>query len=371
MRWLPLLACTFGCSPSLEEPPPTRSGVQISQGPAGGVDLEVAPDGTFWLAWVEEGRLVLAHGDGERFTTRQVPLDFEARASLARRPRLAVSEERVAITLSDGIVQDGRVVLLLGDQGAPELETTVLHALGPDLELDTLDQPTVAFDDAGALVASWKVGRDHQYGIVVAREGSAFEPVLARGFPGQPCECCPHELAFDRGDLLLLARGNVVDLREVLLGRETADGFDVTRVSRNGWVVAGCPFDGPRLARAGRSFWITWMDATDGEPRVWVSRSDDGQRWSDGERVLPDGPPRNQGLPTVFTVGERVFVTVEQVFEGTWLVEESDGSWAGGPVLTPGGPLVGVDAAGLGERGGLAGVDAEGRLWFVPVSGRR
>lgn len=340
-----------GCSP----PPVAQDGtvgLGLSGSPADGVDLEADADGDVWVGWVEAGRYRLTHGDGVRFSAA---IDLgEASASLARRPRLAVGDGRVAVVRSDGITNDARVVLRLGD--AAGFETIVLDALDGST-LDVLDQPTVAFSD-GAVVASWKVGFNHDTAIAVARETDGFTREIVTALP-PPCPCCPHEVAFAEGDLMLLQRSDQANLREIHLGRERNGQMVTSRVSWNDWVVAGCPFDGPKIANDG-GLVVTWMDGTPGRATVWVARSDDGgATWSQGVPVLDRD--LEQVFPNVVATADALWLTVEALFEATWVLRSEDGGETWDEVARL--PLTGVDLA----PGGLAGIDAGGVVRFVPL----
>lgn len=367
-----LLACS-PADPVGEGSLEVRIGPVTPGAPQRGPAVAVAGDGSVWVSWVEgtgaDTSLAVAWSpDGSRFSAPVTWALGEAApiASLARRPRIAVSEDRVAVVFADGIYPDARVWLHVADRSRlDDVDVRLLDETGPDQ--DTLDQPTVAFAPDGSLWASWKVGLDHDVALVLAGEGDDFAIAPVDGFPGLPCPCCPHELGFDGDVPVMMQRGDELDLREIYLGRRQTDGsFAASRVSRNGWVVGGCPFDGPRWARLDDGRWLAaWMDATPGEPSVWTATSDDGVTWSDGERALPDAT-EPLAFPVPVVSGETVWLVAEELFQRARLLRDDGAGLVEEPLTTPGGALLQVDGAAGGGNAGLVGI-ADGAVWFVPL----
>ena len=94
------------------------------------------------------------------------------------------------------------------------------------------------------------------------------------------CDCCPTaQLALDGGASLALYRDRGEDERRDLgLARVEVDGTHATReLHRDGWVIDGCPVNGPVLARRGdvlAAAWFTRGEDDSSRVRVAFSRDD-------------------------------------------------------------------------------------------------
>jgi hypothetical protein len=358
----------LGCKepvPRASSPPSTVQPIE-----AEGIDLAVDADGVAWASWVSDGAVFVARSTGGPFEepVRVTEPGVAPTVGTARRPHLAVDDARIAVTFTDGVSPQADVWLYVAERESLVFSKTLLAKTGVH---DTLDQSTVVFD-GGEIWTAWKVGTDHDYGIVLARESQAFDPVYVTGFPGQPCECCPHELTVLDGTPILVQRGNESDLRDIYLGFvDDLGAADVHRVSWNGWIVPGCPYDGPVTARTGSGRWVaTWVDATQGDARAWVSRSDDGGRlWDTAEVVLPD-TERSHAWPQVVASSDRLWLTVEEIWQRTHLLESADGGQTWVERLLDE-DLVDAQLASGGGLTGLMGLNADDELvWSVLENAR-
>jgi len=336
-----------------------------------GVDLVVDEEGVVWVSWVGTDDAVYVARRRDGLFADPVKVTDSTRVptvGTARRPHLAVDGERVAVVFTEGVTPEARVWLYVAEREALRFEETLLGETGVN---DTLDQPTVALDQGEVWVA-WKYGKNHDYGIAIARESEDYGPVPITGFPGQPCECCPHELTLMDGQPVLVQRGNESDLREIYLGFVDDQGVaDVHRVSWNDWIVPGCPYDGPVTARtaSGRVL-ASWVDATGGEARAWVSRSeDDGRSWDVADVVLPESE-RSQAWPQLATDGEQVWLTIEEIWRRTRLFTSPDGgtTWTELPVEED---VVDAQLASGGGTIGMIGLNAEDHLIWSDLGSTR
>ncbi len=358
MKLAPLLVLVGACASEPDERPTPEPAEPVE---VAGIDVAVDAEGTTWVSWVSDDDVFVARSEGGTLSEGfQVTTGGHGpTVGTARRPHLAVDESRVAVTFSDGVTPDAEVWLYLADRDTLDFTG---HLLGQTGVNDTLDQPTVAFGDGEVWVA-WKFGKDHEYGLALGRESEGWSPTVVTGFPGQPCECCPHELTISGSDVVVVQRGNELNLREIYLGFVATDGAaEVYRVSKNDWIVAGCPYDGPATTRTGSGRLIaTWVDATLGDARAWVSRSEDGGvTWDDADLILPESE-RSQAWPSLAADGEDVWMTVEEIWLRTRLFHSADGgvTWEEEAVAED---LVDALVASGGGQTSMIGLNADDHL---------
>ncbi len=130
-------------------------------------------------------------------------------------------------------------------------------------------------------------GHDALAGAMTLRT-ALFDAAGKRGeteLDAMTCDCCNTDAAVTgRGPLLVYrdrAEGEVRDI--------AATRFDGRRwqlpapVHADGWVMPGCPVNGPAVAAHGEQAWVAWYTEAGGVPVLRLARSDDA-----GDRF---GPP--------------------------------------------------------------------------------
>lgn len=136
------------------------------------------------------------------------------------------------------------------------------------------------------------------------------------------CDCCNTALAAVPGGALAVFRDrDENEIRDIGISRFDASTgtWSPTRILHaDGWEIAGCPVNGPRIASAGNHVVVAWFSGADGGSTVSAIRSSDGGL-TFGERVVLDAG-RNSG---------RVDVVVDKNGDAwiSWL-GESEGSAA-------------------------------------------
>ncbi len=119
------------------------------------------------------------------------------------------------------------------------------------------------------------------------------------------CDCCNTALAAVPGGALAVYRDRSEDeIRDIGISRyDAATGAwsDTRILHEDGWEIAGCPVNGPRIASAGDHVVVAWFTGADGGSTVSAMRSTDGGR-TFGPREVFDGG-RNSGRVDV-VVGE-------------------------------------------------------------------
>ena len=103
------------------------------------------------------------------------------------------------------------------------------------------------------------------------------------------CDCCPTAAARTPGGVVVAYRDRSPgEVRDIAVIRRTEQGWTETATPHpDGWVIAGCPVNGPALAAQGERVALAWYTGADSGAGVFVSVSDDGGA-SFGPRVRVD-----------------------------------------------------------------------------------
>jgi hypothetical protein len=91
------------------------------------------------------------------------------------------------------------------------------------------------------------------------------------------CDCCQSEIvATSRGPLLAYRDRSDAEVRDIVVVRNDGQAWGKpVPVHADGWVMPGCPVNGPSIAAAGDDVVVAWYTAADDQPRVQVARSTD------------------------------------------------------------------------------------------------
>lgn len=157
------------------------------------------------------------------------------------------------------------------------------------------------------------------------------------------CECCQTDAAVAGGVPVLVYRDREEgEVRDIAVSRLLDSGWtEPARVHDDGWVIGGCPVNGPAIAARDDLVAVAWFTAPGGGPRVNVAFSEDG--------AVTFGPPSrvDEGQPA----GR---VDVVMLDDGSALVTWIERTEAGARILgrraAPGGsvgasvPLADTDA---------------------------
>ena len=97
---------------------------------------------------------------------------------------------------------------------------------------------------------------------------------------GRACDCCQTDVALtDEGPVVVYRDRTAEEVRDIHIARWTSDGWtEGVPVHEDGWVISGCPVNGPAVDAAGRRVAVAWFTGALEQPRVNVAFSDDGGR---------------------------------------------------------------------------------------------
>jgi hypothetical protein len=90
------------------------------------------------------------------------------------------------------------------------------------------------------------------------------------------CECCPTSAVYTNGITLIAYRDrNESELRNINILRKVNNIWqEPYPVHDDGWIISGCPVNGPKLAEKDNKVAAAWYTEPNGEPRVNVAFSD-------------------------------------------------------------------------------------------------
>jgi hypothetical protein len=106
------------------------------------------------------------------------------------------------------------------------------------------------------------------------------------------CECCPTSaVRTGRGVLVAYRDRSEAEVRDIALVRYQDGTWSAPAVVHpDGWVIEGCPVNGPALAADGDRVALAWFTAAGNEPRVQAAFSSDGGETFGGPVMVSDGP---------------------------------------------------------------------------------
>ena len=107
------------------------------------------------------------------------------------------------------------------------------------------------------------------------------------------CECCPTSALHTNGATLVAYRDrNESELRDInILRKVNGIWQEPYPIHNDGWVISGCPVNGPKLAEKNNKVAAAWYTAPNGEPRVNVSFSNNlGESFSSPIRIDAGNP---------------------------------------------------------------------------------
>ncbi len=126
------------------------------------------------------------------------------------------------------------------------------------------------------------------------------------------CDCCGTSMALAPDGVPVVAYRNrsESEIRDIQALRFDSD--QPVSVGEDGWQIAGCPVNGPRLATSGSAMLAAWTTAPAGATEVRVAASKDGGRSFGEAHTLAAGEPMPLGRVDLVPLGDEQFVA-------TWL----------------------------------------------------
>ena len=300
-RMLLILATTAlscGCKPA----PATKDGIGHSidvpaaagsQGP----NLAVGPDGELVLSWLEPDEsghslqysvlessnwnapVSIARGDNWFVNWADFPSVVPISDSLWAAHWLVrqaaggyAYDVFLSISTDDGVTWSDPV--LPHDDGTPtEHGFVTLFPQAGGIGLIWLDGRNMADETPSDLLAQGMTLRSARYSGDLAKSDEALVDELI-------CDCCPTDVAITTEGPVAVYRDRTPDeTRDIYAARYVNGKWQPGHaVADDGWVIGGCPVNGPVTEAEGDQLTVAWFSAANDEPKVRLVRSSDSGR---------------------------------------------------------------------------------------------
>ena len=89
------------------------------------------------------------------------------------------------------------------------------------------------------------------------------------------CDCCQTSITnTDKGPLVVYRNRSEKEVRDIYVTRNIDDRWETpAAVHNDGWVIYGCPVNGPKVVSNSNNIAVSWFTVYDGKPRVNLSFS--------------------------------------------------------------------------------------------------
>ena len=143
----------------------------------------------------------------------------------------------------------------------------------------------VAKDDEGFLI-SWLDGRNtvekdadgnHKpMTIRFAEITNNGDIINENELDASVCDCCQTSITnTDKGPLVVYRDRSEKEVRDIYVTRNIDDKWEApAAVHNDGWVIYGCPVNGPKVVSNSNNIAVSWFTVYDGKPRVNLSFSE-------------------------------------------------------------------------------------------------
>lgn len=131
---------------------------------------------------------------------------------------------------------------------------------------------------------------------------------------GRACDCCQTGAALtDEGPVVVYRDRSADEVRDIAVTRWTPEGWTPgTPVHRDGWVIAGCPVNGPAVDARGRQVVVAWFTGAGDEAKVQLAFSRDAARTFDPPIRVDGGDPAGRVDVRLLDDGDAVATWLER-----------------------------------------------------------
>jgi hypothetical protein len=140
----------------------------------------------------------------------------------------------------------------------------------------------------GSVGALWLDGRNMQGGegghgdggmtLRAAAISNDLRPRQEAEIDGLVCDCCQTDVAITSTGPVAVYRDRTKDeVRDIYVARFVDREWQpVSPVADDGWIIAGCPVNGPAIDAVDSNVVVAWFTAANGDSKVRLARSGDG-----------------------------------------------------------------------------------------------
>lgn len=316
--------------------------------PGSGQPFLVPADGGVWMSWTEPApaghRVALSHHDGSDWNPPVTVAEGEAFfVNWADFPSVRpFGDLLVAHWLQRGEARGydyGVRLAWSADRGATWSAPWTPHEDGTPTEHGFVS----LFERDGAAWAAWLDGRAmttpvgpmsvRARSLPLAAIGAAAAGAADAPVPPGPetlvddraCECCQTDAVVAGGVPVLAYRDRAEgEVRDVVVSRLLDSGWTAaTPVHSDGWVIGGCPVNGPALAARGESVAVAWFTAPENRARVNVAFSSDGAVTFGSPVRVDEGRPAGRVDVAMLDDGAALVTWLERGATGTRIMGRS------------------------------------------------
>lgn len=279
-----------------------------AQAGSGQPDLALAPDGRVLLTWISSipGRrpalmyVGMAENGHWYSSARSVVVGDSLMVSWANVPHIAQTADGVLwiqFMQKRGEGHAGDIALARSSDGGFNWSTPIaVNDDGVEAEHGFAAMWPATRDSIGV---AWLDGRDNveqdmhhgapdkahdkamHHGGSTALRAAVFDLNLQRSgesvIDAKTCDCCQTEIAAtSRGALLVYRDRSDKEVRDIAVARYDGKAWGKpVPVHADGWVMPGCPVNGPAIAADGANVVVGWYTEAGGKPTMQLSRSTD------------------------------------------------------------------------------------------------
>jgi hypothetical protein len=134
------------------------------------------------------------------------------------------------------------------------------------------------------------------------------------------CDCCQTDVAVTTAGPIAIYRNRTDDeVRDIYISRYLEGQWQAgTPISDDGWVISGCPVNGPVIAADGDRVSVAWFTGADGEPRVKTAFSKNaGKSFSEPVEIASKGASGHVGIALI---DQHSYVV-------SWMESDKDGDY--------------------------------------------
>ena len=183
-------------------------------------------------------------------------------------------------------------------------------------------------DGEGGWGAVWLDGRryaDGDHGPATEEMTLRTRAVSAGGDAGpeqeldaRVCDCCQTDVALAaRGPVIVYRDRSSEEVRDIHVVRWEEGAWSAPRaVHQDGWVIPGCPVNGPAIDARSDRVAVAWFAAPDDEPRVQIAFSQDGGATFAPPTRVDDGSPLGRADVVLALDGSGIVLWLEETRNG-------------------------------------------------------
>jgi hypothetical protein len=134
---------------------------------------------------------------------------------------------------------------------------------------------------------------------VVAPDGALSDEMLLDDLV---CDCCPTNIAVSsKGPVAIYRNRSVDEIRDIYVARQLQGQWQTgVAIANDGWMIDGCPVNGPAIAADGDMVVVAWFTGANNEPTVKTAVSTNaGKSFSEPVIISNNAPLGRVGVAVI------------------------------------------------------------------------